>query len=244
MAAIGKLKQRIGRMLDTEREVIAKPASLEDCSPGTALVIAPHSDDEALGCGGFLHELVRKQCRISFLIVTDGRQGTAFTPLRAEALIQAREKETRAAAQLLHVEECHFLREVDAHVRNTERLRGKIRGLLVELRPELIFLPYIYDAHTDHRATAEATLQLLRDDKFAGQIMMYEVWTPLPANRVVAIDWDRKLDLIKRYETQLGVQGFYIDGAKSLARYRAMTAMNAPAGYAECFLDWPLHMET
>lgn len=242
MGTLGKFKRLMGGRLGVAREVIAKPESLEAFSPRTALVVAPHSDDEVLGCGGLLHELAKKGCRSYFLIVTNGRRGTAFTPLREEALILTREQETRAVAQRLQVETCFFLREEDAHVRNTTSLRDKIRNILAGVHPELVLLPYIYDAHADHRATAEATLQVLNDSRFAGKILMYEVWTPLPANKVTSIDWDYKLDLIRQYETQLGEQGFYIDGARSLARYRAMTAMNAPDGHAECFLDWPLRM--
>jgi LmbE family N-acetylglucosaminyl deacetylase len=244
MGTIDRFKQLLGRMLDIEREVIAKPASLDGYSPATALVVAPHSDDEILGCGGLLLELARKRCRLAVSIVTDGRRGIAFTSLREDALVRAREEETRSAAHLLHVEDCYFLREEDTGVRNTRSLRDKISSILTGIDPELILLPYLYDAHSDHRATAAATLQVLNDLRFTGQILMYEVWTPLPANKVIAIDWDAKQALIKQFPTQLGEEGFYLDGAKSLARYRAMTAMNAPTGYAECFLAWPLGTQT
>lgn len=240
MGIRGEFKRMIKRTLHLEREIIAKPESLQDYSPLTALVIAPHSDDEVLGCGGLLLELLKKNCQISFLIVTNGREGTAFTSLRGDALIQARERETRAAAQILRVAECYFLREEDTRVDNTESLRHKIEKVLAEVSPELILLPYLYDSHADHRSTAAATLQVLNDARFTGQILMYEVWTPLPANKVISIDWEQKLRLIRQYETQLGEEGFYVDGTKSLARYRAMTARNDHEGYAECYLQWAL----
>ncbi|MBT8439614.1 MAG: hypothetical protein KJO91_07790 [Gammaproteobacteria bacterium] len=69
---------------------------------------------------------------------------------------------------------------------------------------------------------------------------MHEAWTPLPANKVIHINWNKKIDPLKLYWTQSGDHDLYIDGAKSLARYWAMAAINAPNGHAECFLEWPL----
>jgi len=57
---------------------------------------------------------------------------------------------------------------------------------------------------------------------------------------VISIDWKEKENLIAQYQTQLGDGQFCIDGASSLARYRSMTALNNPSGYAECFLELTL----
>ncbi len=241
---IDRIKKRIQGMLAVEREIIMKPDLLEIRMPCTVLVIAPHSDDEVLGCGGLLNVIRNGGGRLNFLIVTNGRSGTAFTDLTGEELSRMREQETRAAADLLQVEECLFLNEEDTRVCNTKSFRQDIKQALDVVRPEVVLLPYIYDAHTDHRATTEAALQVLQDDRYSVQVLMYEVWTPLPANKVIHIDWEYKAELIQRYKSQLGESAFYIDGTKSLARYRAMTAMNDPDGYAECFLEWSLKKNT
>lgn len=237
---IERIKQRIGRMLAIDREIIVKPDLLEICIPCTVLVIAPHSDDEVLGCGGLLDVLRNRGGRLNFLVVTNGRSGTTFTDFRGEKLSRLREQETRIAAELLQVDKCIFLNEEDTKVSNTEPFRQAIRQVLDVIRPELVLLPYRYDAHTDHRATSQAALQVFQEDRYSGQVLMYEVWTPLPANKVIQIDWGYKAKLIKGYKTQLGESAYYIDGIKSLARYRAMTALNEPSGYAECFLEWPV----
>jgi LmbE family N-acetylglucosaminyl deacetylase len=59
----------------------------------TILVIAPHSDDESLGCGGLLLKYP-KQCDV--VVVTDGRYGglpnqthDEIIKIRQEELIQA-----------------------------------------------------------------------------------------------------------------------------------------------------------
>lgn len=237
---VDRVRQRILRMLAIEREIITKPDPLQVPQPATVLVVAPHSDDEVLGCGGLLEILRQDGARLNFLVVSNGRSGTAFTDLRGKELTRLREQETRAAAEQLQVEKCIFLNEEDTKVCNTEPLRQAIRLALDGIRPDVVLLPYLYDAHTDHRATSEAALQVLQEVQYGGQVLMYEVWTPLPANRVIRIDWASKVDLIGRYASQLGEGAFYIEGAKSLARYRAMTAMNDPDGYAECFLEWSL----
>lgn len=212
---IERARQRIRRMLAIERELIAKPETLQIPVQATVLVVAPHSDDEVLGCGGLLDVLRQNGARLNFLIVTNGRSGTAFTNLRGEELTRLREEETRAAADLLQVEKCIFLNEEDTKVSNTESLRLAFREALDSISPGLVLLPYIYDAHTDHRATSEAALQVLHEDRYVGQVLMYEVWTPLPANKVIRIDWGSKVDLIGRYVSQLGDSAFYIEGAKA-----------------------------
>lgn len=233
-----KLQERILRILALEKVIITKPERLVIAKPATVLVIAPHSDDEVLGCGGLLSHLHQAGSRLNFLIVTNGSAGNAFIDLTGKELSQLRESETRAAAKLLGDAECMFLNEKDSAVKNTRLLRQSITHILDKVHPHMLLLPYLYDAHTDHRATTEATLEVLNDCNYSGQILMYEVWTPLPANKAIPINWNQKATLIQQYKSQLGEQAFYIEGAKSLARYRAMTCLDDPQGYAECFLEW------
>ena len=69
-----------------------------------ALIVAPHPDDETIGCGGLVRALVRQGARVDILVVTDGkashRNSITYPPRR---LIDARARETRAACAVLGI---------------------------------------------------------------------------------------------------------------------------------------------
>src|SRR5262249_16698376 len=106
-------------------ELLEKPAGTR------VMVVAPHADDEPLGCGGprFKHHLAGD--RIAAVFMTDGSKGDAFTDgIGGEALIELREREARAAASVLGIDECVFLRNPDAALQCSPRAVEQLRRLL------------------------------------------------------------------------------------------------------------------
>lgn len=117
------------------------------------LVLAPHPDDEALGCGGVISLLRNAGLRVEIAWLTDGRgshRGSrAFPP---EKLIALRREEALASAKALGVESMHFFELEDARVpsppceRTVARLREILRGM------RTVLTPWRLDPHCDHRA--------------------------------------------------------------------------------------------
>src|SRR5687768_13703045 len=88
------------------------------------LVISPHPDDEAIGCGGVISKHVREGEIVEVIFLTSGEKGGhGRTPV--ETIVQ-REKEARDAAKILGISAVHFWREPDgsfqASVKNVARL--------------------------------------------------------------------------------------------------------------------------
>ena len=78
------------------------------------VVLAPHMDDEAIGCAGLIHEVIRQGGRVSCVYLTDGAYG-----LHGEdrlALTRRRIRETEAVAALLGVQDLRFLDQPDGHL--------------------------------------------------------------------------------------------------------------------------------
>src|SRR6267378_1222734 len=75
------------------------------------LVIAPHPDDEVIGCGGAIRLRVERGERVSFVFLSSGELGLKHLP-RAKTW-EIREAEARRAAKVLGVESLHFLRQPD-----------------------------------------------------------------------------------------------------------------------------------
>ena len=96
----------------------------------TSLVLAPHPDDETLGCGGFVIEACKRGRPPLIVAVTDGAGShagsTAYPPARLKAL---RAAELRSAAQILGVP-----RESSPLFGPAGHARAKARGRISTLR--------------------------------------------------------------------------------------------------------------
>ena len=118
------------------------------------LIIAPHSDDETLGCGGLIASLADVGVVVDIVVLTDG--GASHSQLLSVAeLVSWREKEAVLAAGKLGVEpdHVHFLRfpdgELQDHIRSAA---GSLSALVDAVRPSVAFIPSHLDMQVDHLA--------------------------------------------------------------------------------------------
>lgn len=136
------------------------PARCEPVTAGSVLVLAPHYDDEVLGCGGLLLQLLASGARVRVLFLTDGAGGEEEVDDRA-AYRAARRAEARAVADEWGIE----LRELDlpdgALARHLGAAAEGIRAELLALRPDLLLVPSPLEASADHRAAFAALHRLL-----------------------------------------------------------------------------------
>ncbi len=203
----------------------------------TVLVIAPHPDDEAIGCGGAigLHRRRGDMVRVAFL--TSGEQGIPGVP---PAEVRAvREAEALQAGSVLGVSGIDFLRLPDLGLhRCCPEGAGELRALLDQYHPSLIYLPHPEEAHPDH----EATLPMVRAARarLTGwpelpELRAYEVWSPMTrpgwVEDITAV-MRQKLQAIRCYRSQLAL--FRYDRAvRGLNQYRGI--LGAGGRYAEAF---------
>jgi LmbE family N-acetylglucosaminyl deacetylase len=199
------------------------------------LVVAPHPDDEAIGCGGSicLHAACGDRVRVAFL--TSGELGLKHLP-REEAW-RVRESEAEAAAEVLGTSPPIFLRHADWFVSEVvSSAAATLRSILEEENPDLIYLPHALEWHPDHQAANAVVHEALRDHRGAvPALLTFEVWTPLTAfDQVEDISsvMDRKIQAIRCYASQLS--HFQYDRAVfGLNQFRGSLA--ALSEYAEVF---------
>ncbi|BCM90289.1 mycothiol S-conjugate amidase [Abditibacteriota bacterium] len=127
---------------------------------GHVLCVAPHPDDESLGCGGTLGRLSSRGNQVGVVWVSDGA-GSHPNSVRyaAPKLAQLREREARLAVQNLGIGEANLffmgLPDGDLPFPDDCRFRGAIEaasGILATFRPDTLLLPWRRDPHRDHRA--------------------------------------------------------------------------------------------
>ncbi|MER2252324.1 PIG-L family deacetylase [Methylorubrum podarium] len=159
---------------------------------GGLVVVAPHPDDESLGCGGLIAQALKQGRAVRVVIVSDGcgshPNSKAYPHDRLRSL---REAETVAAmAELgLGLEHIHFLRLPDGGVPSegaeAEAAADRIAEIARKGRASALFVTWRHDPHCDHTASA-AIVDLARARLPGLAAYAYPVWGwTLPAEREV-----------------------------------------------------------
>jgi len=156
-------------------------ADLDAIAPGTSLVLAPHPDDETLGCGGFVIEACKRGRPPLIVAVTDGAGShagsTAYPPARLKAL---RAAELRSAAQILGVPEnqVRFLDLPDTRApRAGPDFDFAVQTVVTTIRDHSVanlLTSWTHDPHGDHQATACIAFAVAQIARV--RLLSYPVW--------------------------------------------------------------------
>ncbi len=199
----------------------------------SALVIAPHPDDEALGCWGTLKLLHEAGTDLTLTFITNGEKLHGDPSAEVAA---ARQKEAVSSARLLGCREPLFLDLPDGEIgRYGEEVFQRLAGIIREITPEIVFAPSPIDYHDDHIATSHVALRLLQASG-SFRLAFYEVYSTLRFNCLVDITGTAELKkrAILNYRTSLyGKPEVYVDAALGLNAHRSIFVQRK--GYFEAF---------
>ena len=122
------------------------------------LVIAPHPDDEILGCGGTLSRFKKK--KLYWMIVTKMTNKNGYTNNQ----INKREKEIIKISKTLNIKKRIELGFSASSLNklNLKELISKMSLEINKIKPDTIFAPYLHDAHSDHFFTTYALNHILK----------------------------------------------------------------------------------
>ena len=198
------------------------------------LVIAPHPDDEAIGCGGTICLHAARGDRVVAAFLTSGELGLQRLP--PDEARRVREQEARAAADVLGIAAVEFLRLPDWGVGDAvETATRELSAIVERERPDLVYLPHANDAHPDHQVVARILGRAMRDHRPVPRLLAYEVWTPLASYdhvEDITTVMRRKLRALRCHASQVGY--FRYDRAvHGLNQYRG--ALASRTRYAEVF---------
>lgn len=215
-----------------------------DSPQKSVLVLAPHPDDESLGCGGTIRLLTQAGTLVDVVYLTRGENGLnspLVEPLSVHAELAAtREAEARAACDVLGVRDVEFLNGIDGGLVNQPHLAHPLAGMMTERRYHRVFCPWHGEAHPDHLATFRLLQRAVREAQLGPSVWLYEVWTPLVPTDHVPIDatMAAKRQAIEKHQSQLACLD-YLHAFVGLSSYRALAC--PPSRYAEAFqvIDTP-----
>ncbi len=205
----------------------ACPVKPESPESGRVLVLAPHIDDDVIGCGGTLARHAESGDEVAALYFAD--------------CTDERIKEAQAAARVIGIGKLEFL-DCTSKSKNLDRQKGagqKLKKLLDEYRPHTVYLPSLFDRHNDHLALNHILANLYRENRYGFTVCAYEVWTPLVPNLVMDISstFEKKTRALSEYKSQLGANN-WVDAAAALNRYRAV--VSGCGQYAEGFMRYSM----
>ncbi|MFH5833126.1 PIG-L deacetylase family protein [Halalkalibaculum sp. DA3122] len=200
------------------------------------LIVAPHCDDEILGCGGIMAKYISKGYPVYVAIITNGHLGAPEIFPR-EGTEQVRE-EALEAHNILGVKDTFFLDFPAPKLDSIPayKLSMELNKLITKLGITTLYIPHRGDIHKDHRITYEASLVAARpiDDCPVRAIYAYETlseteWAPPFGDDAfiptvfedIGAFLDKKLEAFECYSTQI----------KTFPHSRSLHAIEAISNY-------------
>jgi LmbE family N-acetylglucosaminyl deacetylase len=210
------------------------------------LVVAPHPDDELLGCGGTLLRRKAEGAELCWLIVTAMREDAGWPAER----VREREVEIRRVATAIGFDQVVNLRFIPAQLdaMPLAQVVAEFSKVFAEFSPTEVFVPHRGDVHSDHRVVFDAAAACCKWFRYPSvhRVLAYETLSETDfglargeafvPNVFVDISdcLERKLEFLSIYHSELSIPPF----PRSVETVRAQAQLRgAAAGYlaAEAF---------
>lgn len=213
------------------------------------LIVAPHADDEVLGCGGIISFYKKKKFNVYVLIVSNASKSnnSNFTPEYLEKI----RNECKKANKFLKVNDLFFLEHPATNLSgsNIAIISEDINKFYLKIKPLYVFIPHYSDIHEDHKVISKASLVALRPNLKSNlkSIFMYEtlsetewgedVKNSFNPNFYFSLSRDdiqNKINAFKFYKTQIKKYPHprSKEGIINLAKFRGQSICQ---NYAESF---------
>ena len=196
------------------------------------LVLAPHTDDGELGCGGSIARFIEEGKEIYYAAFS-----TAEESLDPELPKNILEIEVKNATKKLGIKKKNlfvYKNEVRKLNYNRQEILEELILLKKKINPDIIFMPTINDIHQDHYTVAQEGLRAFKDRTILG----YElIWNNISFNTTSFIILKKKyiqakVNALKEYKSQKNRDYMSQEFIFSLAKSRGVQIGNE---YAECF---------
>jgi len=223
-----------------QREEQLLPFQTASLVGAKVLVLAPHPDDETIGCGGALALHRAHGDPVKVLVLTDGALAEG-PDAGGPDYIALREQEARAALAILGIEEVEFWRLADRALAADATTVARLVAALEAYRPTLLYVPSPLEPHPDHAAAAQLVWSAIRQTTIPVSLCLYEVGLPIRPNTLLDITpvLSQKERALTCYASQLTLND-YKAKILGLNRYRSYT-LPAHVTHAEAF--WRLTSE-
>ena len=212
-------------------------------------IVAVHPDDETLGCGGTALRLIDEGASVYWIIVTAMLESEGFSKER----ISERNEEIARVSEAYGFAETIELRYPAAKLDTLPlgELVGSFSDAFSRIEPNQVFLPYWYDAHSDHHVTFQAAysatkifrhpsirsvhaMEVVSETDFAVPLSerMFVPNTLYDISQFL----DKKLEIMKIYRSEIDQHPFP-RSIENIERHSAYRGTHAGCEYAEAFMQ-------
>jgi LmbE family N-acetylglucosaminyl deacetylase len=224
----------------------------------SAMVLFAHPDDAEFMCGGTVARWAGEGCEVHYVVCTDGSAGSNEPGARREDVAPIREREQRAAAEVLGVKTVTFLGEPDGLLEVNPSTRKKVCREVRRLRPDVLvapdpsrlWFPGRYINHWDHKQAGLLALTAVMPDaptRVMFQELEEEGLEPfsIPNLWLSSIESDTFVDITDTIETKIAALAQHVseegEAAAPFVRERAHELGKEPGfEYAESFMAFRL----
>ncbi|AZA85007.1 PIG-L domain-containing protein [Chryseobacterium lactis] len=199
------------------------------------VVVAPHADDEIIGCGATIARHIKSGDEVTVVIATNASIGAP--ELFTASQIKNVRSEAIAAHQFLGVKETIFL-EFPAPALNSFpefKISLELSEIFQRIKPTHLYIPHPGDIHQDHKAIYRASLVAARPqgENKISNIYCYETlseteWTPMQEKAFVPNHFVNVTDVFSKKTEAMNFFGSQI---KKFPHSRSIEAFEALAMY-------------
>lgn len=196
------------------------------------LVLAPHTDDGELGCGGTIAKAIENGASVTYVAFS-----SADKSLPKRFPKGTLKKELLSAMEILGIPKENVLcfeYEVRCFSYHRQEILEDIHRLRTDLKPELVLAPSINDLHQDHKIVAEECRRIFKRTTMLGYEMPWNnisfdtfAFSVLKKEHVM-----KKIEALRCYKSQKHKEYFQENFVESLA---IMRGVQVNARYAEAF---------
>ena len=222
--------------MKNEQELI--PYTASDLTGKRVLSLAPHPDDETIGCGGSLALHVQADDLVKVVFLTNGAKGDSTGKIDKDEYVALRQMEAEKACKCLGITEVEFWGYEDRALAVSKGKLSRLIELLNDFKPQLVYVPSPLEFHPDHRAAVLLLEDAIRNCEPDFDVACYEANQPLRVNVLVDITpvLQIKRNAIECYQTQLREMP-YDELCLSLNKFRSLT-LAKEVTHAEGFSLW------
>ncbi len=196
------------------------------------LILAPHTDDGELGCGGTIARLRAEGKEVFYAAFC-----LCSKSLPAHLPPDTLEKECRKATAVLGVPEENlvlFNYEVRELPASRQQILEELLQLNKTIQPDMVLLPAASDVHQDHQVIHQEGLRAFKNTTFAGYELPWNNYS-FRTNffmKLSAADLTKKMAALKEYKSQAHRNYMQDDFIRSLATVRGV---QCSSDYAEAY---------
>ena len=212
------------------------------------IIVATHPDDETLGCGGTLLKYKANGDAVHWLIVTSIKEQFGF----AASVVEARRQEIKAVSSMYDFDSVHDLDFPTMQLDDIpfKKLISSISDVFRQVEPDIVYLPFKSDVHTDHQIAFKAAYSCTKIFRYPSikKIVMMETLSEtefapstkedsfIPNMFVDITDFiDRKIEIMNHYKNEIG-QYLFPRSEKNIRALATFRGATAGCEYAEGFI--------